>query len=111
MDRLLDIHSFVDANWAGDLDRKRSTNGYVFNLFGGAINWMSKRNFVVALSTIEVEYMAANHASKEVVWLQRLCSCIGLVQQAIRIDCDSQSAMFLVKNLTYHSKTKHNNIQ
>jgi hypothetical protein len=32
--------------------------------------------------------MATNHASKEEVWLQRLCSCIGLVQQAIRIDYD-----------------------
>jgi hypothetical protein len=42
--------------------------------------------------------MAATHASKEAVWLQRLCSGIGLVQQAVRIDCDSQSAIFLAKN-------------
>eukprot|EP00253_Pinus_taeda_P026354 PITA_26354 len=44
LDRVLDIHGFVDANWAGDLDQRRSTNGYVFNLFGGAVNWMSKNN-------------------------------------------------------------------
>ena len=30
-----------------------------------------------------------------------------MVHQAVRIDCDSQSAIFLVKNLTYHSKTNH----
>jgi hypothetical protein len=72
LDRVLDIHGFVDVDWAGDLDRRRSTSRYVFNIFGGAISWMSKRQFVVALSTIEVEYMAATHASKEVVWLQRL---------------------------------------
>jgi len=30
--------------------------------------------------------MAATHASKEAVWLQRLCSSMGLVQGAIRID-------------------------
>jgi phosphoribosyl-AMP cyclohydrolase len=83
----------------------------VFNLFGGAISWMRKRQVVVALSTTEVEYMAATHASKEEVWLQILCSGIGLVQQAVRIDCDSQSAIFLVKNPTYHSKTKHIDIQ
>jgi phosphoribosyl-AMP cyclohydrolase len=83
----------------------------VFNLFGGAISWMRKRQVVVALSTTEAKYMVATHASKEVVWLQRLCSGIGLVQQAIRIDCDSQSAIFLMKNLTYHSKTKHIDIQ
>ena len=54
-----------------------------------------------------IEYMAATHASKEVVWLQRLCSGIGLVQQEVRIDCDSQSVIFLEKNPIYHSKTKH----
>jgi hypothetical protein len=51
LDRVLDIYGFVDANWAGDLDHRRSTSGYVFNLFGGEISWMSKRRVVVALST------------------------------------------------------------
>jgi hypothetical protein len=69
--------------------RRRSTSGYVFNLFGGEISWMRKRHVVVALSTTEVEYMATTHASKEAVWLQTLCSGIGLVQQAVRIECDS----------------------
>ena len=43
LERVLDIHGFVDADWVGDLDRKRSTSGYVFNIFGGEINWMRKR--------------------------------------------------------------------
>ena len=55
--------------------------------------------------------MAATHASKEEVWLQRLCSSIGLVKQVVRIDCDSQSAIFMAKNPTYHSKTKHIDVQ
>jgi hypothetical protein len=89
LDRVLDTHGFVDVDWAGDMDPKRYTSGYVFNLFGGEINWMSKRQAVVALSTTEAEYMASTHARKEVVWSQRLCSGIGLVQQAVRLDCDS----------------------
>ena len=96
---------------AGDLDHIRSTSGYVFSLFGGAISWLSKKQVVVELSTTEVEYMAATHASKEVVWLQRLCSELGLKQQAMRIDCDSQSAIFLAKNSAYHSRTKHIDVQ
>jgi hypothetical protein len=55
--------------------------------------------------------MASTHASKEEIWLQILYSGIRLVQQAVRIDCDSQSAIFLAKNPTYHSKTKHIDIQ
>jgi hypothetical protein len=65
----------------------------------------------VALSNTEVEYMAATHASKEAVWLQILCSGIGLVQQVVSIYCDSQSAIFLAKNPAYHSKTKNIDIQ
>ena len=103
---MLDIHGFVDADWAGDLYQRRSTSGYVFNLFGGAVGWMSKKQSVVALSTTEAEYMASTHASNEAVRLQRLCSSMGLIQEAITIDCDSQSAIFLAKNPTYHSKTK-----
>ena len=69
IDKSLDIQGFVDADWAGDLDSRRSTSGYVFTLFGGAVSWMSKRQPTVALSTTEAEYMAATHASKEAVWL------------------------------------------
>eukprot|EP00253_Pinus_taeda_P018665 PITA_18665 len=111
LDIALDIRGFVDADWAGDLDQRKSRSGYVFNLFGGAVSWMSKKQFVVALSTTEAEYMVATYASKQVVLLQRLRSSMGLVHGAIRIDCDSQSAIFLAKNPAYHSKTKHIDVQ
>jgi hypothetical protein len=55
--------------------------------------------------------MATTHASKEAVWLQILCLSIGLVHQAVRIDYDSKSAIVLAKNPSYHSKTKHIDIQ
>jgi hypothetical protein len=55
LDKVLDIHGFVDADWAEDLDRKRSISGYVFNLFGGATSWMRKLQSVVELSTTQVE--------------------------------------------------------
>jgi hypothetical protein len=40
LDRFVDIHGFVDADWIGDIECRRSTSWYVFNLFGGAISWM-----------------------------------------------------------------------
>ena len=63
---MLDIHGFVDADWVGDLDQRRSTSEYVFSISGGAVSGMSKRQPVVALSTIEAKYMAVTHACKEV---------------------------------------------
>ena len=65
----------------------------------------------MALSTKKVEYMVATHASKEIVLLQRLCLEIGIKQQVVRIDCDSQSATFLAKNPAYHSRMKHIDVQ
>ena len=41
--RVLDVHGFLDADWAGDPDHRRSTSGHVFSLFGGVISWMSKK--------------------------------------------------------------------
>jgi hypothetical protein len=61
---VLDIHGFLDVDWVGDMDHRRTTSGYVFNLFGGAISWMRKREYVVPLSTIEDEYMATTHGKK-----------------------------------------------
>ena len=80
LDRVVNIHGFVDADWDGYLDRRRSTSRYVVNLFGGVISWMRKKQSIAALSTIESEYMETTHEMKETIWLQILCSGIGLVQ-------------------------------
>ncbi|XP_061363854.1 secreted RxLR effector protein 161-like [Gastrolobium bilobum] len=61
---LLELRCFVDADWGGDIDSRRSTSGYVVFLFGGAISWISKRHTTVALSTTEEEYMALTHVLK-----------------------------------------------
>jgi hypothetical protein len=62
---VLDIHVFVDAYWDIDMDHRIFISGYVFNLFGGAINSMRKSQYVVVLTTTKVEYMVATHARKE----------------------------------------------
>jgi hypothetical protein len=51
---------------------KRSTTGYVFTVGRTIVSWISKLKKVVALSTIEAEYVVATEASKEMIWLQRL---------------------------------------
>ncbi|KAM2462860.1 hypothetical protein PS1_013701 [Malus domestica] len=44
---------------------KSSNSGYVFTLNGGAVSWKSKKQSVIADSTIEAEYVAAAEAGKE----------------------------------------------
>ena len=89
----------------------RSTAGYVFLLAGGAISWSSKRQQTVAVSSTEAEYMAATHASKEALWLKRFVSDLGWEQSTVKVFCDNQSALKMMKNPTYHARTKHISVQ
>ena len=54
----LSVVGYVDTDYAGDLDDKRSTTGYVFILTRGPICWRSMIQSTVAMSTTEAEYMA-----------------------------------------------------
>lgn len=55
---------------AGDLDKIRSTTGYVFTFVGAAISWTSHKQQVVALSSTKAEYIALTEGTKELIWLQ-----------------------------------------
>ena len=59
--RILNLHAFSGADWAGDLDSWRSTTGYVIYAAGGPISWSSKLQSTVAAFTMEVEHMATFH--------------------------------------------------
>eukprot|EP00253_Pinus_taeda_P035648 PITA_35648 len=104
--QILGLEIFIDRS-NGDLDKRRSTLGYVFTLAGGAIRWISNLQNIVALSTTEAEYIAASHACKEVIWLKGLFGEFGRLQDNIKLFCDRQSAIHLAKNPAYHSKSKH----
>lgn len=62
--RQINVHGFVDSNWARDVDGRRSTSEYVFNIFGGEVIWMRRRQSVVALLTTEAQYITTTHACK-----------------------------------------------
>jgi len=46
-----DVAGFVDSNYAGDLDRRRSILGYIFTMCAGAISWKASFQYITALST------------------------------------------------------------
>ncbi|KAH9722963.1 Integrase catalytic domain-containing protein [Citrus sinensis] len=83
------VRGYVDSDFAGDLDKRKSTTGYVFTLAGATVSWVLKPQTIVALSTIEAEYMAVIQACKEAIWIQRLLEELGHKQQKIPVFCDS----------------------
>ena len=64
---------YSDTDWGGDSDDRRSTSGFVFEIGGTAVTW-SKKQFCVALSTVEVESMALTGAAQEAAWLRELAT-------------------------------------
>lgn len=99
---------YCDSDFAGDLDTRKSTTGYVFMVNGSAITWCSRLQASVAKSTTEAEYMAASEASSELVWLKRLLNEL-LSNQCNKpaLYIDNESAKKLVKNPVFHRRTKH----
>src|SRR5258707_13844818 len=62
--------AYVDADYGGCRDTRRSTSGYVFTMAGGAVTWSSKRQATVALSMVEAEYVAMSRCAQQMVWME-----------------------------------------
>ena len=105
------VIGFVDSDYAGDLDKRRSISGYIFSLCGSAVSWKASLQSVTALSTTEAEYISATEGVKEAIWLRGLVSELGIPQDINTVYCDSQSAICLTKNDMFHAKTKHIDIK
>ena len=97
---------YVDSDYAGNIDDKGPTTGYVFTLSRGPICWRSILQSLIAVSTTEAEYMAVAEATKEALWLKGLVKELGLNQGGVQLHCDSQSG-YLAKHHVYHARTKH----
>ncbi|KAE8661311.1 hypothetical protein F3Y22_tig00113726pilonHSYRG00149 [Hibiscus syriacus] len=101
------VVGYCDSDYTGDLDKRRSTTGYVFTFVKAPVSWKSTLQSTVALSTTEAEYMAVTEAVNEAIWLQGLLGELGIEQKHIKVHCDSQSTIHLAKNQVYHARTKH----
>jgi phosphopantetheinyl transferase (holo-ACP synthase) len=105
------IEGFCDSDYANQRDC-HSIAGFAYHFRQGVISWSSKKQQVIALSTVEAEYIAQAHAVKEALWLCLFVSKIpNELAQAIMINSDNQGAIALSKDNKFHSQTKHINIQ
>jgi hypothetical protein len=102
------LELYTDADYASCKDTRRSRNGFVFKMYGGAVSWSSKLQSVVAQSSAESEYIAGAHAARHAVWVRRLCTDMGLrISGPVRLQADNQAAIFMAANSADSSRTKH----
>ena len=103
---------YSHANWAGDLDDRKSTSGCVFQISNAAISWRSKKQSCVVLSTAEAEYMALASATQEAIWLQQVLTDLKSKPNGpMLIFEDNQAAICMAKNAQYHGRAKHIDIK
>ncbi|GJS08580.1 putative ribonuclease H-like domain-containing protein [Tanacetum coccineum] len=102
-----ELEAYSNSDYAGaNLDRKSTTGGCKF-LVHRLISWQCKKQTIMATSTTKAEYVAAANCCGQVLWIQNQMLDYGLNFMNTKIHIDNESIICIVKNLVFHSKTKH----
>ena len=97
------LFGYINVDWAGNVEDHKSTSRYCFYLGSASISWMSRKQKLVALSTVEVEYSAARMASCEVVWLRKLFNeLFGFTLDTTVILCNNQRWDSIIEESRIH---------
>ena len=77
------IQGYVDVDYAGDLDQRRSTKGYVFTVVECTVSWKTELQDTMTHSAeyiaASVEYIAVVETSKKALWLRGLVEIFGII--------------------------------
>ncbi|GJR24070.1 hypothetical protein Tco_0972597 [Tanacetum coccineum] len=87
------VLGYVDSDYAGDLDARKSLSSYIFSHCGSAISWYLSLQAITALSTTEAEYISSTEGVKEAIWFRGMVNEFGLPQEVLVVYCDNQSAV------------------
>lgn len=106
------LEGYVDSDWAGCPEDRRSYTGFAFLLAKGVVTWEARKQRTVPLSSTEAEYMGLTEAAKGAAYLLRFLAELGLGNQNIvPIYNGNQGAQKLAMNPVFHSRSKHIDIR
>ena len=102
------LWGWVDADYAADLNTRRSHTGYVLMLNGGPVSWKSTRQKSVSLSTAESEWYAASEAGKEILYLRFILHDFGFSQKGpTPLYEDSRAVICMSENPVNRKASRH----
>ncbi|GJR48662.1 hypothetical protein Tco_1316765 [Tanacetum coccineum] len=98
---------YVDSDHAGDCVDRKSTSGICTFMGCCLTSWFSKKQIDLAISITEAEYVSAEKASQQALWMKQ-----ALIDYEVRLDdvpiiYDNKGAIDLSKNPVQYSRTKH----
>ena len=105
----LTIKAFVDSDWASDPTDRKSWSGSVTLLNNCPVTWLCKKQFTVALSSVEAEYlyMALSDGVREILYVRNLLKEFFKVEQPIHAHVDSKGAAYLAEKNVNNKRSKH----
>jgi histone deacetylase 1/2 len=102
------LSGFSDADWAGDIDDRRSTGGFVIFYGPNIIWWSARKQATVSRSSTEAEYKSLANATTEIAWVEALLKELGMkLRCPPRLWCDNLGATYLCANPVFHAWAKH----
>ncbi|CAH9070189.1 unnamed protein product [Cuscuta europaea] len=102
------IEAFTDADYAGSISDRRFTSGYCTYVWGNLVTWRSKKQNVVARSSVESEFRAMANGICELLWIKRVITELKMeIELPMKLYCDNKADISIAHNHVLHDRTKH----
>ena len=102
---------YVDSDWASDTNDRKSTSGFIFQVYGSTVAWSSKKQTTVATSSSEAEYVSLSAGVQEAIWLRGIMEDLHQIEnEATTIYEDNHGCIGMAKNCE-SKRAKHIDIK
>ena len=102
------ITCYVDADWAGDNNDRKSTTGYVIKMYGNVIDWKSRKQKCITKASTYAEYVALSEVVSEIKYIRELVKIFDInINESIKIYEDNSGAINIANNGNFTKNSKH----
>ena len=109
----LEVIGYFDSDFAGYVDSRKSTSGYIVKLANGAVSWRSEKQTLTATSTMKSKFVSCFEASSHGIWLKSFISGLRIVDsisRPLKLYYDNSATVLMAKNKS-GSRSKHVDIK
>jgi len=107
----MNLKVYVDADYAGDLNTRKSTSGFLMMLGNTPTSWYSKLQHCVSTSTAEAEYYSLSECAKHSLWYRNFMNELNINIDYVTIFVENKATIYNSENQSINPKSKHIDIR